>query len=184
MSNGIIKMHGNTVDAVNKYLMDSELNRTFSSKMNNSRGVIVTDVRLLQNGTEKNKLENNSKIEVSICLEVGVELGHKISFELEFKNNLGQKILYLSLSLGRGVDFMVNKGKHNLDFSFLLPYLSQGQYSIDVIIVEPYTRRIDTYDNAISFEIIDAYINESGWTFKDLEESIMIFPEGIKFYPL
>ena len=68
---------------------------------------------------------------------------------------------------------------YSLNFNLTLPFLAQDNYSIDLIIVEPFVKRLKSYQDALKFEIINGFIEISGWTFKDTEESIFITPEEI-----
>lgn len=179
LSQGQVSQIGMTGEVINTYTSipnQVEKNLIDSKKSN---GFNVTNISLTQNGIQTHMLLNNVKTNICISFESLNQVEERLSFEMVIKNKFSQKIIFISLSLGAGVDFLIQGGKYVLSFNFNLPFLAQDNYSIDLIIVEPFVKRLRYYQDALKFEIINGFIEKSGWTFKDTEESIFITPEEI-----
>ena len=179
LSKGQVNQIGVTGEVINSYTSFPNQVEKSLTELGKSNGWNITNIILSQNGIQTNKLLNGFKTNVCILFESLNMFEEKLSFELVIKNKFSQKIIFISLSLGAGIDFQLQAGKYVLNFNLTLPFLAQDNYSIDLIIVEPFVKRLKSYQDALKFEIINGFIEISGWTFRDTEESIFITPEEI-----
>ena len=180
LKGGSVVYSGHKSDVIN-YYSNSSIHETPSLINAFKQYFEIKRIYLSQRGLETNHLVNKERITFTLEFMSSNINDTKFSFELSIKNNLGFRIIFTSLGLCSGNTFTIEKGLQRISFDLELPVLAEGTYFIDLILAEPGIRRIETIEDIISFDIIEAYIPISGWTFKGNEENILIFPSKFMF---
>lgn len=165
LSKGIVENAGNINDVINTYV-NKNSNYTKGLHFENAGNLNwwLNDIRISQNGNKTTHIDVNDKITLDIDFEGKEE--YKISFELLIKDSSNTPVLFIPLGLGQNLNFDCSKGKYTLTLDIKLPQLALGIYQLDIFIVESFIKRLATFQNAISFEVISSYVKETGWNFE------------------
>jgi lipopolysaccharide transport system ATP-binding protein len=171
LNNGLVELEGDISKLVNNYStkgMDLQKN----TLVNNTAGMEwwINTVCLFQ----RQKICTNINVSEIIQLELEIEgrKKQKISLELLLKDANHNPILFIPLGLGQNINFECEAGKRVLMLDIKLPQLALGEYFFDIYIVESSIKRISTFQNAISFEVVSSYIVETGWSFDNNSNSL------------
>jgi lipopolysaccharide transport system ATP-binding protein len=182
MENGSQKLIGKINDVVNEYLGSTKsLEKNLPTLSKTGLNWWLNSIKLYQNGIETTNIDSLS--EKQFCIEFEGNDERKLSVEILIKNEEENPLLFIPLGLGQGINFNCNPGKYELRLDLDLPQLSLGIYYVDIFIVETGVQRIFSFHNALSFEVISSYVNESAWTFQRIREvgSLLV---NIKSYEL
>ena len=165
LSKGIVESAGNINDVINTYVNQNS-NYTKGSHFENTSNLTwwLNDVTILQNGNKTSHIDVNEEIKLVIDFEGRQQ--NKISFEFLIKDSSNNPVLFIPLGLGQNFNFDCSIGKYNLTLDIKLPQLALGIYHVDIFIVESFIKRLATFQNATSFEVISSYVKETGWNFE------------------
>jgi len=171
LNNGLVELKGDISKVVNQYStkgVDLEKNIL----INNTVGLEwwINTVCMYQ----QQKICTNINISEGIQLELEIEgrQKQKISLELLLKDDSHNPVLFIPLGLGQNINFECEAGKRVVMLDIQLPQLALGEYFFDIYIVESSVKRISTFQNAISFEVVSSYIVETGWSFDNNSHSL------------
>ena len=165
LSRGMVENAGDIKDVINTYVnKKSNSTKDFDFENTGKLHWWLNGISILQKESKTSHIDVNEKITLAINFE-GKE-DRKISFELLIKDSSDTPVLFIPLGLGQNLNFDCSKGKYTLTLEIKLPQLSLGNYHIDIFIVESFIKRLATFQNAISFEVISSYIMETGWNFE------------------
>jgi lipopolysaccharide transport system ATP-binding protein len=179
LNTGRVSFIGSTNETIHQY-MKATSNTT--SGNNKYKDILeIKHIKIFQNNYETLNLVNGIKFSVLIFFEVFIQNVERVTFELSIKNDIGNKIIFIPLGLASNFNFKPTPGLHELAFDINLPFMAESTYHIDLIIAESGIGRLFTFSDIVSFDIIEAYLTNSAWTFKNNEENILIKPENIKY---
>lgn len=182
LKNGMVQDIGTTDHIVETYLKDSGVSDNATVIVDNTStqsSWLINEFTLLQNGKNTPRIVNNQPLTVRILFQGSI--AQKISFELVIRNYRGEQLMFIPLGLSQDISYTLDEGQYELTFNINLPFLSESNYSFDVFVVEPFVKRLVMYNQIMEFEVIDSYIEQTGWTFKEYADTGNILLEGHDF---
>lgn len=132
----------------------------------------LTAITISQEGCHSDIVDNNKPVHIELTIQG--EADQKFSAELALKSPKGNYIAFAPLGIGYGKVHNAEVGTYQISFDLQLPFLALGRYYFDVYLTEPFVKRINSYDNVISFEVASAYLEDGGWTFVDTSGPILL----------
>jgi lipopolysaccharide transport system ATP-binding protein len=156
LESGKLIFHGNTIEGVNKYLLDGTgLNSNINRKEIGNKKLFFRNYFLSnQIGDQKSSFTNEEQTYLNIYLIVNEQMRNcAISYEL--LNSEGVVIFASVISDSNNELLFWNKGEYEVVTEIPIKLLIGGNYSIQLRSAIPNVEGIDEPDEKITFEIID-----------------------------
>ena len=167
LENGMVKFTGGVDESVEKYLLGSNISNgaNYSSEMKKNKEVTITNANLQINKKNIADFSNNDTLE--LFLELSTLNDIDCSVEILIKDNNKVPILFSPVGLKSNIKYSVKKNsKLKLKLTPILPFLAEGDYYIDIMVVISNVRFIDYVEDALNFRVLDNFLPETNWNFR------------------
>jgi len=177
LENGSVSYEGDTDSVIKKYLSYSTFGtvnyRKFAPKEMGNENFWIDEagIRAKDSDFEAPMTEQN-ELEVFITYTLPLELNDRIDFTLRFKGENGTFIF--SSSTGRNPQKLISSGKNKIAFTIPSPFLNQGNYSFDILVVKNNKVAIYLFEDIISFLINPGMRKMGNWMGKS---KVFLSPE-------
>jgi lipopolysaccharide transport system ATP-binding protein len=161
LNSGKIGCVDNIMKVIEKY-NSTVFNQSFKYQ-NTVEKYNVLDICTLQNDIVTNSIDSNQEVVFIIRFEIKDE--RKISFELSLKDENYNPIIFYPFGIGQNQNFYCKPGRYKLKFKIKFPPLSIGRYYFDLFIVETFVKRLATFINIYSLDVVSSYVVSTGWAF-------------------
>jgi hypothetical protein len=162
---GKIAFVGSPAEAFQHYRGDQQTNGFSANKRSySSKQVKITDASIEIDGFKSHDLPAGTC--PNLVLKIDVLETVTATFEMILRDQNSVPVMFGPIGLATGFARCFQPGSYVVTFQLNVPYLAEGRYSLDLMVVEPEIRFLDYLEEAIILDILPTNNPKTGWTFR------------------
>ena len=185
LANGSLLMAGTSDNCVISYFsIDAVKSSVYDCCNNqNNKDWFIKKAWIKQNGKNVESITNGFPLLINIIIQG--KSHKKISFEVLIKDQQQHPIIFIPLGLGLGIIHNLEPGEFAFEISVQLPFLAEGDYYIDLMIVESGVIFFDQVESALKINVINNFNEKTGWIFRQDrgQGALFIGNSNIRYIP-